>query len=159
LNGVPTGNAVLQITGTGISAQITIPAIQNGEQIRVTVRVTDSSASINISERTAPTTDGNQTKVRGSIASITPPSTMVVDGVTVSVPSGVLITNGNHSLAFSDLKVGDSVSVAGNFSGTTLIATKVVVSGDNSQGNSGSGDHDDGQGNGHGAGHDNHQQR
>jgi hypothetical protein len=159
LNGVPTGNAVLQISGTGISAQITIPAIQNGEQIRVTVRVTDSSASINISERTAPTTDGNQAKVRGSIDSITPPSTMVVDGVTVSVPAGVPIMNGNHSLAFTDLKKGDSVSVFGNFSGSTLMATKVVVSGDNNQGNSGSGDHDDGQGNGHGEGHDDHQQR
>lgn len=157
LNGVPTGNAVLQITGTGISAQITIPAIQNGEQIRVTVRVTDSSASITISERTAPTTDGNQAKVRGSIDSITPPSTMVVDGVTVSVPTGVPITNGNHSLTFADLKKGDSVRVAGNFSGAVLVATKVVVSDDNNQGNGGSGDKDDGHGNGHGEGHDDHQ--
>ena len=160
LRGVPTGNVTMQISGAGISAQVTIPAVQNQEQIRVTVRVTDSSASITISERTAPTNNSNQARVQGAITSINAPAlTFVVEGVTVSVPAGVPITGSNHTLAFTDLKMGDSVTVNGNFSGTTLVASKVQVDDsqddkDDSQGhNHGNGEGDD-HDNGHGGHHD-----
>jgi len=112
----------------------------------VTVHVSTSGASITISERTAPTTNGNEARVQGAIASINAPAlTWVVEGVTVSVPAGVPITKGNRTLAFTDLNVGDSVTVNGNFSAAMLVATKVQVD------NSGHG----GDGNGHGGDHHN----
>jgi len=155
LRGVPTGNVTVQISGAGISAQVTIPAVQNQEQIRVTVRVTDSSASITISERTAPTTNSNQARLQGAITSINAPTlTFVVEGVTVNVPAGVPITGNDHTLAFTDLKMGDRVTVNGNFSGTTLVASKVQV--DDSQDDSQGHNHGNGEGDDHESRHGGH---
>jgi hypothetical protein len=155
LRGVPTGNVTVQISGAGVSAQVTIPAVQNQEQIRVTVRVTDSSASITISERTAPTTNSNQARLQGAITSINAPTlTFVVEGVTVNVPAGVPITGDDHTLAFTDLKMGDRVTVNGNFSGTTLVASKVQV--DDSQDDSQGHNHGNGEGDDHESGHGGH---
>jgi Domain of unknown function (DUF5666) len=152
LRGVPTGTVTMQISGAGISAQVTIPAVQNQEQIRVTVRVNNSGASITISERTAPTNNSNQARVQGTITSINPQAlTFVVEGVTVSVPPGVPITGDDHTLAFTDLKMGDRVTVNGNLSGATLVASKVQV--DDSENDGQGHDHGDDQGDNHHNGH------
>jgi hypothetical protein len=107
-----------------------IPSVQNQEQIRVTVSMKGSSASITITERTQPPTS-NQARVQGPITSINMGAlTFIVDGVTVSVP-GTAIIRGNgddRTLTFAALKVGERVTVSGSFSGSTLVASEVDLS-------------------------------
>jgi uncharacterized protein DUF5666 len=128
LNGVPSGDVVLQISSAGgISAQVTIPAVQNQEQIRVTVRVNGSGATIAISERSMPV--NSEARVAGPITSINATAlTLIVDGVTVSAPAGTVIQDDkDRMIAFSSLKTGERVTVTGTFSGPTLVASKIAV--------------------------------
>lgn len=129
LNGVPAGDVVLHFTGTGLDSQVTIPAVQSQERIHVAVSLNGSRVTITIVERTTPANNGAQ--VKGPITSIDVPSrTIVVDGVTVSVPTDSVIRGEDHASAFADLKVGERVSVTGTFSGSTLVASKIDLSED-----------------------------
>ena len=86
LTGVPAGDVVLHFTGTGLDSQMTIPAVQSQERIHVAVSLNASRVTITIVERTMPANSG--ARVDGAIARIDVLSrTIVVDGVTVSVPA------------------------------------------------------------------------
>jgi hypothetical protein len=128
---VPTGNVTLQVSENGnVLAQVMIPSVQNQEQIRVTVSVRGSSASITITERTQPAAS-SQARVQGPITSINMGAlTFVVDGVTVSVPGTAVIRgkDDDRTLTFAALKVGVRVTVSGTLSGATLVASEVDVS-------------------------------
>jgi hypothetical protein len=126
LNGVPTGNIVLQFSGA-VTGQFTIPAVQNQEQIRVAVSFSESSLTLTITQRTKPT--NSEAQVEGPVTSLNATArTLVVDGVTVSVPTTTIIRAGEgRTLGFSDLKNGERVQVTGTFSGSMLVASKISV--------------------------------
>ena len=55
--------------------------------------------------------------------------TIVVDGVTVSVPASAAIRRGDANLAFGNLMTGEHVHVSGMFGGSTLVASEIKVQG------------------------------
>ena len=128
---VPTGDVVLQFSGA-VNGQFTIPAVQNQEQIRISVSVSGTSLTIRITERTGPA--NGRAQVEGSVIGLNPTArTLVVDGVTVNVPTNAVIRQGDKTLMFSDLMMREHVRAIGTFSGSTLVAAEVDVQGGTSE--------------------------
>jgi hypothetical protein len=127
LANVPTGDVTLVFSGS-FTGQFTIPSVQSQEQIRVAVSARGSSVTLAITERTeAPS---NQAQMEGTVTSVNATArTIVVGGATISVPASAVIGRGEASLTFGKLTTGERVHVSGMFSGSTLIASEIMVQG------------------------------
>ena len=131
LSGVPTGDIVLQFSGAA-TGQFTIPAVQNQEQIRVSVSVSGTSLTFRITQRTTPAS--SKAQVTGSVTALNATArTLVVDGVTVSVPTNAVIRQGEKTLMFGDLMMGEHVQATGTFNSSTLVASEVDIQGGESE--------------------------
>ena len=125
LNGVPAGDVTLQFTGPGVNARATISGVQDREEIRIVVNVSGSQATVNITDRHKPPSGA---ELEGLIASTnTSAQTLVVNGMTVSVPSSAVIRHGNKTFTFTDLKVGQRVHVKGTQNGSAIVASEIKV--------------------------------
>jgi len=125
LSGVPAGNVELRIIGTGTDTRITIANVVDGETIRVNVNNSGSRITIDVTERDQP---DSKSEIEGRIAAIDPGArTMIVDALTISVPTTTRIRKGQKDLALTDLKVGQRVHVRGTPSGSMLVASEVTL--------------------------------
>lgn len=121
LQGVPPGDIQLQISGTGVSAMLTLTGVSDHEQIHLTIQVSGSTATADDSDRE--TTD-NRAEVEGKITAIAG-NVLTVAGKQVTVPTGTPIHHGGTAAALSDLHVGDRVHVHGTKSATGVTATDI----------------------------------
>ncbi len=125
LAGVPSGNVELHFSGPGVDARATIPGVQDGEEIEIVVSVAGSTANVSITSRG---NHGDQSELEGLIASIDLAGRkLVVNGITVTMPAGVVIRHGNTVVAFADLKVGQRVHVRGVKNGSSIVASEVML--------------------------------
>ncbi|HUR33328.1 MAG TPA: DUF5666 domain-containing protein [Vicinamibacterales bacterium] len=129
LQNVPPGAVTLTITGSGFSAQITLPAVNVNDTLRVTVRVNGSTATLDDDE----VESADKLEIEGTIGSVSGLSssggTIVVGrlNTAVLVTSATSITKGSATLKPNDLMVGLRVHVRAAKSGSTLTATTVIV--------------------------------
>ena len=144
---VPPGNLTLTITGSGFSAQVALPPVNTNDQLRVTVRVNGSTATLDDDELES---SDNKVEVEGQIASVagmtSSGGTIVVGRLNTSVivPSTASISKGGTALKPNDLVVGMRVHVRAAKAGSTLTATTVIVQTRNPGDNTNkSDDHDD----------------
>jgi len=142
IHGVPSGDVQLHLSGNGVNATLTITAVQDHESIRVTIRVSGSSATIDDDDRE---TIDHRAEVEGRITSIDQAmrTVTVSIGRVVSIPAGTPIRHGGTPLKFSDLKVGDRIHVHGTVTATGVTATEVEVQTDHGNPNPGDGQNDD----------------
>jgi hypothetical protein len=123
LNGVPSGDIDLHITGSSVDTHLSIMAVSSGEMIHITITVSGSQANMTITDREE--TD-HTIEVEGIIGLMNLNArTIVVDSRTISVPVTATIRHGNTALTLSDLKMGDRVHVKGMLSGGVIVATSV----------------------------------
>lgn len=125
LQNVPTGTVVLAVNGSGIAAQVSLDSVSTSEQIRVTVRVDNSSASLDDRQRE---TADSQVELEGVINSVSG-STIFVGrlNVAVVVPDTAAITRSGATMKLNDLAPGLRVEVHGMRSGATVTATRVNI--------------------------------
>jgi hypothetical protein len=125
LNGVPAGNVDLHFTGVGVDAHVSIANVVDSETIRIVVNVSGTRANVTITDRQAPKPGA---ELEGLITSINSTArTLVVNGQTVSVPTTARIRHGDVTLMLADLRIGQRVHVKGTLSGSTVVASEVIL--------------------------------
>ena len=130
LQNVPSGDLALQFTGSGVNARITINGVADREQIRITVNVNGSSATVDDNERETP---DNRAQVEGRIVSVNcaaNPATLVVgrtSQITVLVPAGTPIRHDGTAVGCSQLLVGALVEVKGTKNGSSVTASGIEL--------------------------------
>ncbi len=128
LNGVPAGNIELHISGPGVDDRTTIADVGDAEQIHIVVTISGSRAVVTVTDREK----RNGVELEGLIASINLGArTLVVNGTTVSVPAAATIRHGDTRFNLADLKVGQRVHVKGTTSGSTIVASEVMLQDEN----------------------------
>jgi Domain of unknown function (DUF5666) len=126
LSGVPSGDVGLQFSGTGINAQISLPAVQSTETIDLSVSVDGTTATIESEQRSG----GSQNQLEGRVESLPPTTaagTFIVDGQTVLTDANTQFFLGDATAAFSALAIGQRVHVAGTPMTGGLLATVVQI--------------------------------
>jgi hypothetical protein len=125
LSGVPPGDVRLQFTGGGVECTLTIAAVQNGEQITITLTVAGSGATLESEHRTC----SDQTaELEGKITAADPVAgTIEVADALVEVPADAAIRHGSTPMQLSDLVVGARVHVNGTRNGTTVTAREIQI--------------------------------
>lgn len=125
LSGVPAGDVGLQFSGTGINAQVSLPAVQSTETIDLSVSLDGGSATIESEHRSG----GSQEQLEGRVESFPPadPLTFVVNGQTVVTDDNTSFFLGDSTASFDDLAIGQRVHVAGSVTSAGLLATTVQI--------------------------------
>ena len=133
LKNVPSGNVVLQITGPGVNATITLNDLQTGQLVTITVNVNGATAEVDSDRRSK----GGEEQVEGRVESLpptTPAGDFVVAGRTVRTDATTVIRRGDDSAGtFADLVLGYRVHVKGNTSGGVLVAREVKIQNTNTE--------------------------
>ena len=128
LTGVPGGDVVLRFQGTGVNATVTVPAVEDGEQITISVSIATNAATLVSDDRSTPA--GSLEQLEGQIESLPPVSaagTVVIDGTVVEVNGSTTFENGSAPAAFSDLALGIRVHVSGKADGAKILATDIDI--------------------------------
>lgn len=150
LTNVPAGVVTLTISGPGFSSQVTLPSVNVNDQLRITVRLSGSSAELDDQEHESE----GKVEIEGQIGSVSGLSssggTILVGrlNTAVLVNASTSITMGNTPMKPNDLVVGARVHVRASQSGSTLTATTVIVQQASTPGSSNSGSGNSGKGNG-----------
>ena len=122
---LPVGESVYEkfMLPAALAAALSIAAC-SGSSVQVLSSTTSPSSP---PSSTAPTPPTRQ--LRGAIERIdASTSTIIVSGAQVAVPASATISNSSGStIAFSDLHVGDVVSVTGTSNGGVVTATAITV--------------------------------
>ncbi len=128
LPNVPAGDVVLQFSGPGVDAHVTIAGVGAGDRIRINVLVGGGSAVVTHEDRVKA---DNRTELEGRISGIEASArTLTVDGRAVTVPATAVIRKGDRAVTFGELAVGQRVHVKAASEGTGLVASEVIVQND-----------------------------
>jgi hypothetical protein len=129
LTNVPGGDVILRFQGPGGPSTITVPAVQDGENITITVTITGTTASLDSDSRSS-TDAGGLLQLEGRIDSLPPVAaagTFVINGTVVETSAGTSFVQGSSTAAFTDLVLGMRVHVSGTADGTKIKATRVDI--------------------------------
>jgi len=125
LAGLPAGAVTLRIEGAGVSAQVTVEGLVDGQVLTVEMRVNGGTVQLTGSPTCAPSVAN--TYFSGDIESVSP-TTLVVSGrkVDLSKLQKVWLPSGRGDI--SDLEVGDRVKVWGTLLGDGVLVADEIVS-------------------------------
>ena len=133
LANVPQGTVQLNFTGPGSNATVTLTGVGPDDKVQITVTVNGTSAHVDSEHHSAPAS--NKREFQGLITSIdTTAKSFQIPGLTVKTTGTTVIRNGDKTMQFSDLKVGDHVEARGTTDGSILNATEVQVERDGEDG-------------------------
>jgi Domain of unknown function (DUF5666) len=136
LNDVPSGTVVLNFSGPGSNATVTLQGVGPGDRVQITVTVNGNSAHVDSEHH-------NNGEISARISSIDSGNKAFQAGNwTIKMTGSTVIRHGSKTLQFSDLKVGDHVQVRGTRDGSTVTATEIKVE-QNGQGGDADDDDDD----------------
>jgi len=128
LQNVPGGDVVLRFLGPGTDSTVTLPAVQDGQTITITVSIANGLAQLNSDDRSS--TTGSLEQLEGRIDSLPPVTaagTFDVDGTVVETNTNTTFTNGGASATFAALALGIRVHVAGTADGAKILAASVDI--------------------------------
>jgi Domain of unknown function (DUF5666) len=118
LRSVSSGDVQLQFSGTGIDARVMIAGVNSGEQIRIVVTITGSTALLNVEERV---TQDNRVELTGTVSAGACAS-FTLNGATVTTNSQTTFEHGTCA----DVRPGRRVEVKGTRQGTgPVTATRI----------------------------------
>jgi len=133
LKNVPSGNVVLQITGPGVNATITLNDLQTGQLVTITVNVNGTTADIDSDRRSK----GGEEQLEGRVESLpptTPAGDFIVAGRTVRTNATTTFRRADDSAGtFADLVLGYRVHVKGDAVGGVLVAREVKIQNTNTE--------------------------
>ena len=145
LNGVPSGDIVLQFSGP-VSATITLTDVKSTETITLVIAVSGSTVTVQAQARTT----GSEEQLEGLVELLPPDmpaGSLRVAGRDVATDEATQIRQGNTARVLGDIKTGYRVHVKGHTAGSTLLATAIQIQNTNIPGENDddAGDEDDGQ--------------
>ena len=133
LKNVPSGNVVLQITGPGVNATITLNDLQTGQTVTITVNVNGATADIDSDRRSK----GGEEQLEGRVESLpptTPAGDFLVAGRMVRTNATTTFRRGDDSAGtFADLVLGYRVHIKGTVVGGVLVAREVKIQNTNTE--------------------------
>ena len=125
LTGVPSGDIQLQFSGPA-SGTIPVSSVKPTESITLVVSVTSSSVTLESAARTG----AGEEELEGRIESLPPTmadGALKVAGRTVTTNASTQIRHGDETVDFDDLEIGYRVHVKGSASGSSLLASTIMV--------------------------------
>lgn len=130
LSGVPAGRVELRFSGNGVDARLVIEGVGDRDEVRITVRISGSSVQVEDRRHGRP---DNRVEIEGRLTNVnTTMRILGVAGTVVRVPTDVVIRRGGTAIDFAALRAGDRVEIHAILEGSTLIATEVRVTSENS---------------------------
>jgi len=133
LKNVPSGNVVLQITGPGVNATITLNDLQTGQTVTITVNVNGATADIDSDRRSK----GGEEQLEGRVESLpptTPAGDFLVAGRMVRTNATTTFRRGDDSAGtFADLVLGYRVHIKGTAVAGVLVAREVKIQNTNTE--------------------------
>jgi hypothetical protein len=141
LKNVPPGDLQLQFSGP-VSATLTVNAVEPTETITLVVSISGSSVTLESEARSG----GSEEQLEGKIQAVPPttaPGSLRVAGRIVTTDGSTVIRKGDTPMTLTDLKVDYRVHVKGHTSGSSLLATQIIVQNTNIDSSDGGADDDE----------------
>lgn len=123
LSDVPSGTVDLRFAGSGVNAALVLTNLLANQNVTLVVTLGATSVTLESARRVR----GSDEELEGNIESLSPPTTLVVAGRTVSVGSGTSFTASGQAASFGSLIVGQRIAVKGQTGGAALTATVVDI--------------------------------
>ncbi|HEX9188520.1 MAG TPA: DUF5666 domain-containing protein [Vicinamibacteria bacterium] len=133
LSGVPAGSVTLRIEGPGVSAQVQVTGLVDGQVTSIEVRVSGGSAQLATTPTCTPTAD---TFFSGTIDRIAGDQ-LVVAGKKVDASQVRKVWRGEKRIPLSDLQAGEKVKVWGLLRGDGVVVAEEIAALSSGPGESG----------------------
>jgi hypothetical protein len=127
LQGVPSGHVELQFSGPGINARLSLENVPEHAEIRITVRVSGSTAQLDDEHAESP---DNHVEIEGLVTTVTCPTGLQVNQTLLILTGQTVFRHGGTILGCIALHPGDRVHVKATRNGATLTATEVKLQND-----------------------------
>jgi len=124
IGGLPSGAVTLRIEGGGVSAQVTVQGLVDGQVLTVVLQLTGGTVQVTGTPTCAPSA---QTEFSGQLDSMSS-SQIVVSGRTVDITQLQKVWKPSGRAQLSDLKVGDRVKVWGTLRGDGVVVADEIMS-------------------------------
>jgi len=122
LSGVPAGSVGLRIEGPGVSAQVQVTGLVDGQVTSIEVRITGGVAQMTTPPTCAPTAE---TFFTGRIDQIAD-TQLVVSGRRVDASQIAKVWRGDRRIGLSDLQIGEKVKVWGTLRGDGVVVAEEI---------------------------------
>jgi hypothetical protein len=119
---VPAGSVVLRIEGPGVSAQVQVNGLVDGQVTSVEIRITGGGAELATAPMCTPTAE---TFFSGSLEQASG-AMLVVAGRQVDVSQIRKVWRGNRRIQLSDLVAGELVKVWGELRGDAVVVAEEI---------------------------------
>jgi hypothetical protein len=123
LAGVPAGAVTVKIEGPGVSAQVTVNGLVDGQVTSVEIRVSGGSAQLVSEPKCAPSAE---TYFSGSLDQATG-TDLVVSGRRVDASQIVKVWRGERRIQLSELEKGEKVKVWGVLRGDAVVLAEEIA--------------------------------
>ena len=123
LAGVPAGSVTVKVDGPGVSAQVSVSGLQNGQVTSVEIRVTGGSAQLAGEAKCTPSAEtyfsGTLDQAGGS--------ELVIAGRRVDVSQIHKVWRGEKRIQLNELTVGEKVKVWGVLRGDAVVVAEEIA--------------------------------
>jgi hypothetical protein len=123
LAGVPAGSVRLRIEGPGVSAQLEVSGLVDGQVTSIQVRISGGVAELASAPTCAPTAE---TFFSGTVEQVSG-TRLVVSGRPVDVSEIKKVWRGERRAQLSDLQVGDQIKVFGTLRGDGVVLAEEIA--------------------------------
>lgn len=124
IGGLPAGAVTLRIEGAGVSAQVTIQGLVDGQVLTVVLALAGGTVQLTGTPTCA---SSAQTEFTGQLESMST-SQIVVGGRTVDITQLQKVWKPSGRAQLSDLKVGDRIKVWGTLRGDGVVVAEEIMS-------------------------------
>ena len=123
LTGVPAGSVTLKIEGPGVSTQLTLSGLVDGQVMSVEIEVTGGTARVNGTPKCSPSA---QTHFSGTLDQAAG-SQLVVGGRKVDASQIAKVWRGERRIQLSELERGEKVKVWGTLRGDGVVVAEEIA--------------------------------
>ena len=123
LAGVPAGSVTVKIEGPGVSAQVTVSGLADGQVTSVEIRVTGGSAQLVTEPKCTPSAE---TYFSGSLDQRAG-TELVIAGRSVDASQIVKVWRGERRIQLSELEIGEKVKVWGVLRGDAVVVAEEIA--------------------------------
>jgi hypothetical protein len=123
LSGLPSGSVTLKIEGPGVSTQLTLSGLVEGQVMSVEIQVTGGSAHVNGTPKCTPSAE---TYFSGTLDQASG-SQLVVGGRKVDASQIAKVWRGERRISLSGLEHGEKVKVWGTLRGDGVVVAEEIA--------------------------------
>jgi hypothetical protein len=123
LAGVPAGSVTVRVEGPGVSAQLTVGGLVDGQVTSVEIRVTGGSAQLVSEPKCTPSAEtyfsGSLDQAKGT--------DLVISGRRIDASQVVKVWRGERRIQLSELEIGEKVKVWGVLRGDAVVLAEEIA--------------------------------